>query len=52
MEKMRSLIQAFPAQLKHAWGIAQSSPIDFNGWTPANALILGMGEGNQRSDRL
>ena len=43
MEKMRSLIQAFPAQLKHAWGIAQSSPIDFNGWTPANALILGMG---------
>ena len=43
MEKMRSLIQAFPAQLKQAWGIAQNSPIDFNGWTPANALILGMG---------
>ena len=43
MEKMRSLIQAFPAQLKQAWEIAQNSPIDLNGWLPENALILGMG---------
>ena len=40
---MRSLIQAFPAQLKLAWETAQSSPIDLNGWMPENALILGMG---------
>jgi len=43
MEKMRSLITAFPEQLKHAWEIAQSTPVDLNGWTPSNVLILGMG---------
>jgi glucose/mannose-6-phosphate isomerase len=43
MEKMRSLITAFPEQLKQAWEIAQSTPIDLNGWIPSNVLILGMG---------
>ena len=43
MEKMRSLITAFPEQLKQAWEIAQSTSIDLNGWTPSNVLILGMG---------
>ena len=50
MEKMRSLIQAFP-MAQQAWEIAQNSSIDLNGWTPANALILGM-QRHQRSDCL
>ncbi len=43
MEHMRSLITAFPEQLKQAWVTARTTPIDFNGWTPSNVLILGMG---------
>ena len=43
MEKMRSLIQAFPDQMRKAWEIAQNSPIDLGYWSPGSVLILGMG---------
>ena len=43
MEKMRSLIQAFPEQMKKAWEIAQNSPIELGEWRPGSVLILGMG---------
>ncbi len=43
MEKMRELITGFPEQMKHAWEIVQATPIDFGGWTPQQALVLGMG---------
>lgn len=43
MEKMRSLIQAFPDQMRKAWEIAQNSPIDLGHWSPGSVLILGMG---------
>lgn len=43
MERMRSLIGAFPEQLEEAWKVAQSSPMNWGGWQPANAIILGMG---------
>ncbi len=43
MEQMRALITAFPGQMQRAWEIVQGTPIDFGGWTPKQALILGMG---------
>ena len=43
MERMRSLIEAFPQQLEKAWEIAQSSPMSWGDWRPANTIILGMG---------
>ena len=43
MEQMRGLITGFPNQMKEAWHIAEQTPLDWNGWTPSSALILGMG---------
>jgi|GEM_PF-6785662 len=43
MEQMRALITGFPDQMKEAWHIAEQTPLDWNGWTPSSALILGMG---------
>ena len=40
---MRALITGFPDQMKEAWHIAEQTPLDWNGWTPSSALILGMG---------
>jgi glucose/mannose-6-phosphate isomerase len=43
MEQMRALISGFPDQMKDAWRIAEETPLDWKGWTPSSALILGMG---------
>lgn len=43
MELMRRLITEFPDQMRDAWSIVERSPIDFGGWKPTGALVLGMG---------
>jgi glucose/mannose-6-phosphate isomerase len=43
MELMRKLITEFPQQLKDAWKITQSTPLDLKGFIPQNVVILGMG---------
>lgn len=43
MERMRRLITDFPKQLESAWDIVSNTPLDFSGFTPRNAVVLGMG---------
>ena len=53
MEKMRSLITAFPEQLRQAWEIAQSTPIDLERLDALERLDFGHGrKRHQRIDCL
>lgn len=43
MELMRRLITEFPEQMRDAWKIIESTPVDFGTFQPRNVLIIGMG---------